>query len=207
MPYRSITYVAIIALAGGCASSPPEIPQAWLSTPAAATLELRSSPPEKRSPIRVESHRLYNGEQAVTPAYEAVDSVDWSEDRGEAVFSAKRKDNFDIGLVSDGTRINWVPEDPADEVAVQWGPRGNKGSFLVKGRAGDVGRAMQVPTASLLTVDFPYATVRGLVWSPDGERSSVAFDSVDASEQVETMHYAGSERRVTTPPAARLGGS
>lgn len=204
MSYKSIIYAAVSTLIAGCATSIREIPAAWLSTPAAAHTGLRSNPPQKPSPIRVEGNRLYNGEKALTPAYAAVDSVDYAEDRGEAVFSAKRKDNFDIALVSDGTRINWVPEDPADEVAVQWAPRGNKISFVVKGRAGDLVRTVHVPTASQLTVDFPYATVRGLVWDPDGERFSVSSDSLDASERVETMRYAGSERRVTTPSAVRL---
>ncbi|HKO55175.1 MAG TPA: hypothetical protein VJ276_04810 [Thermoanaerobaculia bacterium] len=191
-------------VAGGCASSLLPIPEAWLSTPKTARTELRSSPPEKRSHIRLEGNRLYDGEKALTPAYAAVDSFDYSEERREVVFSAKRDDDFDIGLVSDGTRINWVPEDPADEVAVQWAPRGNKVSFVVKGRAGDLVRTVHVPTASQLTVDFPFATVRGLAWEPQAERFSVAYDSVDASEEVEMMRYDGTERRVTTPPAVRL---
>ncbi|HEV7921702.1 MAG TPA: hypothetical protein VGR02_13010 [Thermoanaerobaculia bacterium] len=203
MVYIKVATV-LAALAAACATSAPEIPKAWLSTPETARVALRSNPPAKRSPIRVESNRLYNSEKALTPAYAAVDSVDYSEERGEAVFSAKRNGSFDIGLVSDGTRINWVPEDPADEVAVQWAPRGNKVSFVVKGRAGDLVRTVHIPTASQLTVDFPYATVRGLVWDPDGERFSVAYDAVDASEQVETMRFGGTERKVTTPPAVRL---
>ena len=208
MSYKSIVcaqvLLALLMLASGCGTGLSEIPKAWLSTPASEPLPLRANPPEKRSPIWVEGNRLYNGEKALTPAYEAVDSVDWSAERGEAVFSAKRKDNFDIGLVSDGTRINWVPEDPADEVAVQWAPRGNKVSFVVKGRAGDLVRTVHVPTASQLTVDFPYATVRGLVWEPDAERFAVSYDSVDASAEVETMRFGGTERRVTTPPAVKL---
>jgi hypothetical protein len=196
--------VPILLIASGCATGLATIPAEWLSTPPAARTELRSSPRRKPSPIRLEGNRLYNGGKALTPAYAAVDSFDYSEERGEVVFSAKRDDDFDIGLVSDGTRIHWVPEDPADEVAVQWAPRGNKVSFVVKGRAGDLVRTVHVPTASQLTVDFPYATVRGLVWEPQAERFSVASDSVDASHKVETMRYDGTERRLTSPPAVRL---
>lgn len=197
-------FSASCLLLAACGAALTPIPKDWLETPATARPELRSVPPAKRSSIHVQGNRIYDGEKALTPAYSAIDSFDYSEARQEVVFSAKRANSFDIGLVSDGARINWVPEDPADEVAVQWAPRGNKVSFVVRGKAGDFVRTVHVPTATPLTVDFPYATVRSVVWEPEAERFAVSYDSVDASTAVETMRYDGGERRVATPPAVKL---
>ncbi|MBV9493699.1 MAG: hypothetical protein JOZ54_05605 [Acidobacteria bacterium] len=197
-------FSASYLLLATCGAALLPIPKDWLHTPATARAALRSTPPEKRSPIHVQGNRIYDGEKALTPGYQSIDSFDYSEARQEVVFSAKRANSFDIGLVSDGTRINWVPEDPADEVAVQWAPRGNKVSFVVRGKAGDLVRTVHVPTATPLTVDFPYATVRSVVWEPEAERFAVSYDAVDASLVVETMRYDGTNRKITTPAVVKL---
>jgi len=150
----------LLALVTACASTDSAIPYV------------------EQAGIRVErtpaGERLVREKKALTPDFPAIDSFSVSAERGEVVFSAKRKDSFDIGLVStDGSPIHWVPEDPADEVAVQWAPRGNKISFVVRGRTGDLVRTVHVPTSAALTVDFPYATVRSLTWEPAAERFAV----------------------------------
>ncbi|HEY6139082.1 MAG TPA: hypothetical protein VI670_15070 [Thermoanaerobaculia bacterium] len=155
--------------------------------------------------VRVVDNQLFRGRTPLTPRFAAIDSFDVSRDRREVVFSAKRTTNFDIGLVSlDGSEIHWVPEDPRDETAVQWAPRGNKISYVVRAAGGDVVRTVHIPTSMQLTADFPYASVRSLRWAPDGERYFVVVTSPDASDRTESMRYDGEERRVEIAPKVKL---
>lgn len=148
---------------------------------------------------------LVAGGKVLTPRFAAVQSFDVSLDRREVVFSAKRKDNFDIGLVSlDGSDVHWFPADPSDETDVQWAPRGNKVSYIVHTPTGDLVRTVHVPTSMELTVPFPYAAVRALAWDPPAEHYAVVLSSPDASERVESMEYSGEKRRMAVPPAVRL---
>lgn len=141
----------------------------------------------------------------LTPKFAAIQSFDVSLERREIVFSAKRADNFDIGLVSlDGSEIHWVPEDPADETDVQWAPRGNKVSYVVHTKAGDVVRTVHIPTAVQLSVPFPYAAVRALAWDKAAERYAAVVSSPGASERIESMQYSGEARRVDVPPEVTL---
>lgn len=150
--------------------------------------------------------RLMRGAKPLTPPFRAIDSFDVSEERKEIVFSAKRTDNFDIGLVSiDGSDVHWVPEDPADEVAVQWAPRGNKVSFIVRTRTADLVRTVHIPTATQLTVELPpYANVTALAWDAPAERFAVAYDTPDASSRVEVMKYGGEGRHIAIAPEKKL---
>ena len=155
--------------------------------------------------VNVTHNQLFRGKTALTPRFAAIDSFDVSLDRREVVFSAKRANNFDVGLVSlDGSDIHWVPEDPNDEVAVQWAPRGNKVSYIVHTPGGDIVRTVHIPTSSQLAVDFPYTSVRSLRWDPAGERYFVVLTSPDASERTESMRYGGEARRVEVPSKVRL---
>ena len=161
-----------------------------------------TTPPDK---VQVTRNQLFRGKTALTPRFAAIDSFDVSLDRREVVFSAKRANNFDVGLVSlDGSDIHWVPEDPNDEVAVQWAPRGNKVSYIVHTPGGDIVRTVHIPTSSQLAVDFPYASVRSLRWDPAGERYVVTITSPDASERTESMRYGGDARRVEVGSKVRL---
>ncbi|HVR38331.1 MAG TPA: hypothetical protein VMU84_04495 [Thermoanaerobaculia bacterium] len=196
----------LLTLLAGCASSTLRIPGAWLSVPVAPrhSVTTHAAKPET-SAIHVDAGRILNGGKVLTETFTAIDSFDVSLERKEVVFSAKRGDNFDVGLVSvDGSEIHWIPTDPADEVAVQWAPRGNKVSYFVRGRAGDVVRTVHIPTAFRLDVGFPNATLHALEWEPAAEHYSVALDSVDASDRVENLRYGGEERRVTVPPGVKL---
>jgi len=149
--------------------------------------------------------RIFNGEKPLTPQFLAIDSFDYSAERKEVVFSAKRSTNFDVGLVSiDGSDIHWIPEDPADEVAVQWAPRGHKVSFIVHNSSADIVRTVHVPTSAQLVVAFPYARVRDLRWDMAAERYAVVVSSPDASERIESVKYDGDAKRVDTPPSVRL---
>ncbi len=149
--------------------------------------------------------RLVADGKVLTPRFAAIQSFDVSRERGEVVFSAKRADNFDIGLVSlQGSDIHWVPEDPADETDVRWAPRGNKVNYIIHTKAGDVVRTVHIPTAVQLSVDFPYATVRALAWNRPAERYWVVVSSADASERIESMQYDGRARRTDVPPEVRL---
>jgi hypothetical protein len=155
--------------------------------------------------VHVVDRQLFRGKTALTPRFAAIDSFDVSLDRREVVFSAKRGKSFDVGLVSlDGSDIHWIPEDPNDEVAVQWAPRGNKVSYIVHTPGGDIVRTVHIPTSVQLTVDFPYASVRSLRWDAAGERYAVVVTSPDASARTESMRYGGEERRVDVPPKVRL---
>lgn len=134
-----------------------------------------------------------------------IQSFDVSLDRREVVFSAKRKDKFDIGLVSlDGSDVHWFPSDPADEINVQWALRGNKVSYTVRAEAGDVVRTVHVPTSMALTVPFPYATVRALAWNTASTRYAVVVSSPEASERIESMEYSGEKPETIVPSALRL---
>src|SRR5205807_8315221 len=112
--------------------------------------------PHDTAGVRIVNSRLIAGETALTPQFTAIQSFDVSLERGEVAFSARRTDNFDIGLVSlDGSDVHWIPQDPADETDVQWAPRGNKISYVVHSRTGDLVRTVHIPTSLQLTVDFP----------------------------------------------------
>jgi len=155
--------------------------------------------------VHVENGQLFRGGTALTPRFAAIDSFSVSPERREVVFSAKRAANFDVGLVSlDGSEIHWIPEDPNDETAAQWAPRGNRVSYIVHTPGGDIVRTVHVPTSIQATADFPYASVRSLRWAPDGERYFVVVTSPDASERTESMHFGGEERRVEVAPKVRL---
>jgi hypothetical protein len=161
--------------------------------------------PLRPTNIRVEGNRIVRGDTPLTPAFAAIDSFDVSESRGEVAFSAKRTDNFDIGLVStDGSPISWVPNDPADETKVQWAPRGNKISYVVRSRGGDVVRTVHIPTAAQLVVDFGAARIETLGWDPKGERFAVAYSTPDAPDRIEVLKYGGEERKMVVPPAEQL---
>lgn len=214
-----------LVLLAGCASGLVTIPDAWKSSPPSRTFtqaDLRrtviDTSPVARSVADVaeaaevgvvtdaEGARIYRGTTPLTPPYRQIESFDVSLDRREIVFSAKRESNFDVGLVSlDGSHVNWIPEEPADEVAPRWAPRGNKASFIVRNKAGDLVRTVHIPTAFQLIVDFPFGIVRGLAWDDAGERFAVAWETADAPQRVETMKYDGVGRRIAVPPAVDLG--
>ena len=97
-----------------------------------------------------------------------------------------------------------MPEDPADEVAVQWAPRGNKVSYIVKTPTGDVVRTVHIPTASQLSVGFPGSVVRAVAWEPAAERYAVIAESPESSPRIEVQKYGGEEQRTAVPPAVRL---
>lgn len=158
-----------------------------------------------RDVVTVQNGALYANGKALTPAFRAIDSFDVSLDRREVAFSARRDTNFDIGLVSlDGSDIHWVPEDPADEVGVEWAPRGNKISYIIRGAGGDVVRTVHIPTAMQVVSDFPYARVQSLTWDLAGERYTVHVSSPDASERVLAMKYDGTAQKTITPPKTKL---
>lgn len=216
MRFRLIHVLPVLTVFAGCASSTTTIPAAWTSVPEtpriravqlAADGMVSTGSPRKsaENAIRVDGGRIMNGSLPLTEAYAAIDSFDLSVERKEIVFSAKRSDNFDTGLVSaDGSQVNWIPAEPADEVAVQWAPRGHKVSYFVRGRSADLVRTVHIPTSYRLDVAFPYATLRALAWDPPAERYAVAYDSVEASDRVEVMQYSGEGRRMAIPPAVRL---
>jgi hypothetical protein len=215
MLFGSRRIAPFLVLLTSCVSTTKLIPAGWMSVPqataiAAVSLDAEgkvtpSGPRLSLSPIRVESNRLFNADKALTDAFVAIDSFDFSASRGEVVFSAKRKDDFDIGLVSsDGSPVNWVPNDPADEIGVQWAPRGNKISYVIRAKGGDVVRTVHVPTAFELSNPFPNATIHALAWDPPAERYAVVYSTPDASDRVEILRYNGRDRRIAIEPAARL---
>jgi hypothetical protein len=187
------------------------IPAAWLSVPATPRhLEVSYGPralPQSKVHIVKTSDgvALANGEKVITPSYAAIDSFDVSPEGDLAAFSAKRRDNFDVALVATaGSEVNWVPSDPHDEVGVQWAPRGNKISYIIRAVSGDVIRSVHVHTAAQLASAFLNGRVHAYAWEPRAERYAVAWSAVDASDGIEEMTYEGKTRRWLTPPAVRL---
>jgi Tol biopolymer transport system component len=153
----------------------------------------------------VADNRLFNGSKPLTPQFAAIDSFELSLDRKEVVFSAKRKDSFDVGLVSmDGSDIHWIPEDPADEVSAQWAPRGNKVSYILHTPTGSIVRTVHIPTASQVSVNFPQTQIDALAWEPKGERYAVVIESLEASQQLVSMTYEGQKREQIIAPAAKI---
>lgn len=206
------TLAAVVQV--GCASTQP-VPAAWQSIPAAAPIRnvqldgegkvTTAMVPLRPASIRIDGNRIVRGDTPLTPAFAAIDSFDVSESRGEVAFSAKRTNDFDIGLVStDGSPISWVPNDPADEVKVQWAPRGNKISYVVRSKSGDLIRTVHIPTAAQLVVDFGAAKIETLGWDPKGERFAVVYSTPDASDRIEVLKYGGEDRKLVAPPAVRL---
>ena len=145
MKFRVLNLTPVLAALMGCSTGLIPIPEAWKSPPSARTFthtDLRrtvmdtspivrsAAPSSDAAEVGVitdgEGARLYRGNVPLTPPYRQIESFDVSLDRREIVFSAKRESNFDVGLVSlDGSQVNWIPEDPADEVSPRWAPRGN----------------------------------------------------------------------------------
>ena len=217
-PNRAI-FILSAALLGSCATTAPEIPKTWLDVPHAAQLRTVSYDADGKlrwntdpvislrapSGVRVRDNALERNGKTLTPAFRAIDSFAVSEERKEVAFSAKRGDNFDIGLVSiDGSDIHWVPEEPADEIAVQWAPRGNKISYLVRTATGDLVRTVHIPTASQLSVGFPGSIVRALAWDPPAERYAVIVESPESSPRIEVQKYSGEEQKTAVASAVRL---
>lgn len=214
-----LSLLPFLAAFFSCATTLQTIPQDWLSVPRATpirslTLSAEGKPAPSSQPvqrtlpkgsIRLADNRIHNGEKALTEAFKAVDSFDLSESRGEVVFSVKRDTGFDIGLVAiEGSDISWVPADPADEVGVQWAPRGNKVSYVVRTRFGDVVRTLHIPTAASFEVDFPFSRVNAVAWDPQAERYAVAYSSPNTSDAVDILKYSGEQRSTAVKPAARL---
>ena len=192
-----------------CATAPTAVPEGWRSVPEApriADLCARVTCAEKpKSDVRVEGGKLFAGDKALTPAFAAIQSFDVSLDRREVAFSAKRAGNFDVGLVSlDGSEISWLPAERVDETDVQWAPRGNKVSYIVRTSRGDIVRTMHIPTSAQLSVDFADARVVALAWDPPAERYAVVVESAAASQSVESAEYSGERRRTVVPAAEHL---
>jgi hypothetical protein len=206
---RALAAVSIL-LATACSSSLRPVPEAWRTVPEAARItdlcaRVTCAERSKTEGVRIAGGKLLNGKKELTPPFAAIQSFDVSTERGEVVFSARRADNFDVGLVSlDGSQINWFPSDRADETDVRWAPRGNKVSYVVRTPRGDIVRTLHVPTSMQLVVDFTTARVVALAWDPPAERYAVVVESPEASQRVESARYGGEERRVVVPPAERL---
>lgn len=223
MRFSRLSFIPLVAAFMACVSTTESIPKDWLSVPAATRIRsVNLGPDGKVAPssqpsqltlpkkdIRILTNAigpmLANGDKPLTEPFMAVDSFDLSDARGEVVFSAKRDDDFDIGLVAvEGSDISWVPNDPADEVAVQWAPRGSKISYIVRTRFADVVRTLHVPTAFNFSVDFPFSQISALGWDPQAERYAVAYSSPNASDAVDILKYSGEQRTLAVPPAAKI---
>jgi hypothetical protein len=226
-PMRSaavLVFPVLVALSG-CVSTSQMIPKEWLSvaeaarirslqlaadgkvTPASHPEPLRMSDGTIRMVVDTNGPKLVNRDKELTASFLAIDSYDFSEARGEVVFSAKTKPDggFDIGLVSsDGSPISWVPADPADEVLAAWAPRGSKISYVIRASGGDVVRTLHVPTSAQLSVPFEGARIHALAWDPPAERYAVAYSTPISSDQVEVLRYGGEDRRTEIAPAVRL---
>jgi hypothetical protein len=213
-------FAVLPLLAGGCVTGSQPIPAEWLSVPTAArigslilhtngtvTPTVEPLPPRlSDGPIRVMGASILNGEKVLAENLGAIDSVDLSESRGEVAFSAKHDEKgFDIGLINiQGGAVHWMPNDPADELAVQWAPRGNKISYVIRANGGDVVRTLHIPTSAQLAVSFPNAIIHALSWDWQAEHYAVAYSTPDSSDRVEMLEYDGDDRHTLIEPAQKL---
>jgi hypothetical protein len=209
-------WAALLLVTVSCATAPHAAVEVAPATPRFEALSygqggvLLHVPPVPKNPAvhvvkTAEGVAMANGEKLLTPSYPAIDSFDVSPEGDLVAFSAKHGDNFDVALVATkGSEVRWMPGDPQDEVAVQWAPRGSKISYVIRARSGDVIRTLHIPTAAQLTTTFPYGRVHALAWEPRAERYAVAWESIDASDRIELMTYAGDDRKLLTPPAVKL---
>ena len=210
MPAVRVTVWLGLLVLGACATASRPLPRAWETVPIAAPISdycahFPCAVRPRLANIRLSENQLFNSSKPLTPQFPALDSYDISLDRKEIVFSAMRKDNFDVGLVSmDGSDIHWIPEDPADEVDAQWAPRGNKVSYILHTPTGSIVRTVHIPTATPLSVDFPQTQIDVLAWDRDGERFAVVIESPDASQSLVSMTYEGQKRQVLVPPQSHL---
>lgn len=215
---RSAVPLAFAFLAAGCASTSLPIPQPWMSVSAAPAIgsltldaegkvetnPVRIAPRLTDGPIHVDGSRLLNGDKVLAENL-TIESVSYSESRGEVAFSALHDGNYDIALIStDGGPVHWMPNDPADEQSVQWAPRGNKISYIIRANGGDVMRTLHIPTAFQFAIPFPNAVVHALAWDPPADRYAVAYSTADASDRVEMVKYDGREQRTVVEPAKKL---
>ena len=219
-PMRFLTISALLLAA--CATAPPQrvepIPADWLAVPHAVehrelsfeggflVYKDASLPPSEIKIVKTNTGaKLVNGDKDLTPEFPAIDSFDLNVARQEIVFSAKRGKGFDVGLVAaEGSDIHWLPNDPADEVSVQYAPRGNRVSYIVRTPTGDFVRVVLITTAGQSMVEFPNGRVVARAWDPSGMKYAVSWETFDASQRVETMEYDGKERHVNASPTARL---
>jgi hypothetical protein len=203
----------VVALIG-CATTTRPVPKTWTALPRATQVSpndlaritgvtvLREKAPTS---IRNVDGQLVDGAVRVTEKFDDIQSFDVHQARGEVIFSAKREHGYDIGLAAtDGSKTNWLPADPADELDVVWAPRGNKVSYVVRAKSGDFVRTLHIPTATALSVEFPLATVHALAWEPQAEKYAVAVSSATTSPHAEFLKYDGRERSVVIPPSARI---
>ncbi|HUR83275.1 MAG TPA: hypothetical protein VM733_21130 [Thermoanaerobaculia bacterium] len=211
---RALPFLLLLA---ACSSVRP-IPAAWNTTP--VSTRIRSIALDDRgnvtlapllplaSPVRVENNRLVRDGKRLTEQFVAIESFDYSAKSDEVIFSARRvaeNRGFDIGLVAgDGSKTNWAPADPADEVMVQWAPRGYKASYVVRAPLGDVVRTLHIPSSFQYAIDFGPATIYDVAWEPKGEKYAVAYSTIDASDRVEVLRYDGTDRAVTRKPDLKL---
>ena len=227
MRLRPSVLILLSLLPAACSTTSHTVPDAWLSVPQAPRYRVMSLDDDGRvhprfgelpsrltdGPIHTvtssDGTRIYNGEKPITEPFAEVESLSYSAARGEVAFSVRRDTGFDrgfdIGLVSsDASPISWVPNDPADEVDVQWAPRGSKISYVLRASGGDAVRTLHVPTSYQFVVPFPGATIHALVWEPKAERYAVAYSTVDASDRIATVKYDGTDRAMAIDAAARV---
>lgn len=212
-------FLPFVVLFGGCSGLRQPVSNEWAPVPVATqirSLALSADgtvtpsaepavPTAPKGSIVATGNAIANGLKLLTEPFEAIDSFDLSESRGEVVFSAKRDGDFDIGLVAvEGSDISWVPDDPADEVAVKWAPKGSKISYIVRTRFGDAVRTVHIPTAANFTVDFGLSRIHDLAWDPQAERYAVAYSTPTTSDAVDILRYSGEARTPAIRPAARL---
>ena len=220
MSWPRVASLPFLTVFLACATTSLPVPKAWMSTPQArrvGPVELGAdgnvrAVPRPAAPtenVRIETRAdgavLVRDGAVLTPPFAGIHSFDVSLDRREIAFSAKRADNFDVALVAlEGSPVNWVPEDPADETDPKWALRGNKFSYVVRTPSADYVRTVHVLTAFQLTIPFADSVVNSLVWDTASERFAVTFESPESSERVDVMKYAGDDRRSVVEPAVRL---
>ena len=223
MPCRRLVPFPLLMVLVACATTSRNVPEPWMSVPRATLIRTVALDTDGRvthtpsipAPGTVDGtihvvtdkggSRIANGLEVIAGPFPAIESLDHSAERGEVAFSALREDDFDIALVaSDGSAINWMPDDPADEVAVQWAPKGNKISYVIRAAGGDVVRTLHIPTSFQFAIPFENATIRALAWDPEGAKYAVAYSTPEASDRVEVLAYDGTPRTMLVAPSDTL---
>lgn len=151
--------------------------------------------------VRRESGQLvrFNADRSQLPIapdeIREIESFDVSPDEKEVVFSGRRTESLDVGLVStQGSKVSWIVPDQLDEVGVTWAPRGSKVTYQVRAPYGTILRSVHVPTSWQLAVDLPFARVHSLSWEPRAEKYAVLHSGPTHSPAVEWISFGGEVR-------------
>jgi hypothetical protein len=132
----------------------------------------------------------------LTPQFAAIESFDVSADRGEVVFSAKRKDSFDIGLVALKATTS-IGFGGSGGWCSGMGAARQQVAFIVHGKAGDIVRTVRSDRDAAQR-SFPRQRSRDRVGCPG--RTLLPRPQAPKPRAHQSVKYDGGSPRTEVPP-------